>query len=69
MYFVSKIVLLIENLFSKFEAEGREFAKKIRLLEQFLLTVKGDNNFWNIILFKLVNDGFYNLHTKYIWNN
>ena len=27
----------------KFEAEGREFAKS---LEQFIQTVKGQNNFW-----------------------
>ena len=31
---------------SKFEAEGREFAKKFRSLEQFIQTVKGQNNFW-----------------------
>ena len=30
----------------KFEAEGREFAKILRSLEQFLRTVKGENNFW-----------------------
>ena len=30
----------------KFEAEGREFAKILRSLEQFVLTVKGQNNFW-----------------------
>ena len=29
----------------KFEAEGREFAKILRSLEQFLQTVKGQNNF------------------------
>jgi hypothetical protein len=29
----------------KFEAEGREFAKILRSLEQFILTV-GQNNFW-----------------------
>jgi hypothetical protein len=38
-----------EKLF-KFEAEGREFAKKhpkiLRSLEQFVRTVKGQNNFW-----------------------
>ena len=34
-----------ENLL-KFEAEGREFAKKIRSLEQFIQTVKGQNSFW-----------------------
>ena len=30
----------------KFEAEGREFANILRLLEQFIQTVKGQNNFW-----------------------
>ena len=30
----------------KFEAEGQEFAKNLRLLEQFIQTVKGQNNFW-----------------------
>ena len=40
-----KIILVIEkNL--KFETEGREFAKFLRSLEQFIQTVKGQNNFW-----------------------
>ena len=30
----------------KFKAEGREFAKFLRPLEQFIQTVKGQNNFW-----------------------
>ena len=30
----------------KFEAEGREFSKILRSLEQFIQTVKGQNNFW-----------------------
>ena len=30
----------------KYEAEGREFAKILRSLEQFVLTVEGQNNFW-----------------------
>ena len=30
----------------KFEAEGREFAKILRLLEQFIQTVKGLRNMW-----------------------
>ena len=34
-----------EKLF-KLEAEGREFAKCLRSLEQFIQTVKGQNNFW-----------------------
>ena len=29
----------------KFEAEGQEFAKFLRSLEQFIQTVKGQNNF------------------------
>ena len=30
----------------KFKAEVREFAKVLRLLEQFIGTVKGQNKFW-----------------------
>ena len=30
----------------KFEAEGQEFAKILRSLEQFIQTVKGQNNVW-----------------------
>ena len=30
----------------KFETEGREFAKILRSLVQFIQTVKGQNNFW-----------------------
>ena len=30
----------------KFGAEGREFAKFLRSLEQFIQAVKGQNNFW-----------------------
>ena len=30
----------------KFEAEGREFARFLRSVEQFIQTVKGQNNFW-----------------------
>ena len=29
----------------KFEADGREFAKFLRSLEQFVQTIKGHNNF------------------------
>ena len=65
-YFVTKIVLtyilwekivLVIVLFSdqekllKFEAEGREFAKILRSLEQFIQTVKVQNNFGNRMLF------------------
>ena len=32
--------------FLKFEAEGREFAKILRSLEQFIRTVKCQNNVW-----------------------
>ena len=30
----------------KFKAEGRESAKFLRSLEQFIQAVKGQNNFW-----------------------
>jgi hypothetical protein len=30
----------------KLEAESREFPKNFRSLEQFIQTVKGQNNFW-----------------------
>ena len=30
----------------KFEAGGQEFAKFLRLLEQFIQTVKSQKNFW-----------------------
>ena len=54
-YFVTKIVLTYcekKNCSSdrekllKFEAEGREFAKFLRSLEQFVQTVKGQNSLW-----------------------
>ena len=35
---------MIEKKKLKFEAEGREFAKVLRSLEQFVRTVKGQNN-------------------------
>ena len=53
-YFVTKIVLNYcekksssdrEKLL-QFKAEGREFAKCLRSLEQFIQTVKGQKNFW-----------------------
>ena len=34
------------EFFLKFEAEGRECAKILRSLEQFIQTVKGQNIFW-----------------------
>ena len=51
-YFVTKIVTVRKNYSSdrdkllKFKAEGQEFAKFLRSLEQFIQTVKGQNNFW-----------------------
>ena len=52
-YFVNKIVLIYceKKCFShqerrlKFETEGREFAKFMRSMEQFIQTVNGQNNF------------------------
>ena len=38
----------------KFQAEGREFAKCLRLLEQFIQTVKGRSKFFNIKIFQVV---------------
>ena len=35
----------------KFEAEGPEFSKILRLLEQFIQTVRGQNNFGNRMFF------------------
>ena len=35
-----------QEIFLKFEAEGREFAKILRSLEQFIQTVKGQINLW-----------------------
>ena len=34
----------------KFEAEGREFSKILKSLEQFIQTVKGQNNFLYVFL-------------------
>ena len=42
----------------KFEAVGSEFAKILRLLEQFIQIVKGQNNFWYQNAFLLVPGGF-----------
>ena len=42
----------------KFKAEGREFANVLRSQEQFIQTLKGQNNFGNWMLFKLVHGGF-----------
>ena len=58
MIFLKNLDLFLEMVFCyqncsgdrekllKFEAEGREFAKFLRSLEQFIQTVKGQNNFW-----------------------
>jgi hypothetical protein len=45
----------------KFKAEGREFAKFLRSLEQFIQTVKGQNNFWWQIAFLTMAECFFNL--------
>ena len=50
-YFVTKLILTYccssdRKILLQFEAEGREFAKLLRSLEQFIQTVKGQNNFW-----------------------
>ena len=37
-------IVLVKLL--KFETEGQEFANILRSLEQFIQTVKGQNNFW-----------------------
>ena len=43
---------MIKNCYSHgeklltFEVEGREFAKNLRSIEQFVQIVKGQNNFW-----------------------
>ena len=47
----------------KFEAEGQEFAKYLRSLEQFIQTVKGgpvkgQNSFWQQNAFSLAPGGF-----------
>ena len=36
----------VQEKLLKFEVEGREFANILRSLEQFIHTVKGQNNFW-----------------------
>ena len=56
-YFVAKIVLVNENNFwnsriRSIKDEVREFAKNLSSLEQFI--DKGQNNFWNRIIFKFI---------------
>ena len=46
------------EFFLKFEAEGPEFAKVLRSLEQFIQTVKVRTIFGNRIIFELVPGGF-----------
>ena len=53
-YFVTKIVLTYcekncpsnQEKLLKLEVEGQEIAKILRSPEQFIHTVKGQNNFW-----------------------
>ena len=47
-YFVTvrKFFSTDRDFLLKLEAEGREFVKFLRSLEQFIQTVKGQNNFW-----------------------
>ena len=45
----------------KFEAEGREFAKILIPLEQFIQTVQGQNNFWLQNVFLTFPVGFSDL--------
>ena len=49
-----KICSSVWEIILKFKAEGREFSKILRSLEWFIQTVKGQNNFWNRMLFKLI---------------
>ena len=41
-----KNCLVIEKKLLKLEAEVREFVNILTSLEQFLQTIKGNNNFW-----------------------
>ena len=51
----------------KLKAEGQEFAKFLRSLEQFIQTVKFQNNFGKNI-FQLVPEGFsYNINQNSNW--
>ena len=73
-YFVSKIVLssdlfwpsvrkknvlVIKKIFCKFEAEGSEFVSFLRSIQQFIQTVKDQNNFWKKNTFHSFTGGFY----------
>ena len=46
-----KIVIVIKKKLLKFDAEGREFANFLRSPEQFIQRVKGQNNFWDRMLY------------------
>ena len=50
----------------KFEAEGREFAKILRSLEQFIQTVKGQNKFWQQNAFLTF---FFEVHPLRLFNS
>ena len=54
IYFVSiifdKIVLVINKTFYKFQAEGLQFTICLRSLEQFIGTVKAQNNLYLVTL-------------------
>lgn len=58
IYFVSiifdKIVLVINKTFYKFQAEGLQFTICLRSLEQFIGTVKAQNNFETEYIFTLL---------------
>ena len=62
-YFVSKIErTFCKKLFSSFQetllifkAEGRELPKLLRPMEQFIQTMKGQNNFWTYYSYLLSN--------------
>ena len=58
IYFVSiifdKIVLVINKTFYKFQAEGLQFTICLRPLEQFIGTVKAQNNFETEYIFNLL---------------
>ena len=45
-YYEKKNCSIDREKLLKFKAEGREFAKFLRSLEQFIHTVKGQNNLW-----------------------
>ena len=46
----------------KFEVEGREFAKFLRSLGQFIQTVKGQKNFWK-------NNAFFTCSWRFVISN